>query len=180
MTAAHYARTRKSASGVCLVISDTTEIDYGYKSNRPGLGRLTASNRRGFFLHSALVVDSCDGQVIGLGAQELYTRSTHKLDRVKVVKGCKRATESEVWGRLIDRVGVAGDRVRFIHVCDRGADNFDVFAHCVQQQSSWVIRAAQLSRKVKLEDGQIIKLKDLLDRTVVVGAYQVYVAANRK
>jgi hypothetical protein len=57
VTAAHYQNTRTLPSGRYLVISDTSEIDYGYKSGRKGLGPLTAKHRRGFFLHSALVMD---------------------------------------------------------------------------------------------------------------------------
>ena len=71
VTSAHYERTLSGLSpGKYLVISDTTELDYGYKSQREGLGRLGAKHRRGFFLHSALVVDAQTRQVMGLGARE--------------------------------------------------------------------------------------------------------------
>lgn len=180
VTAAHYERTRTLKRGKYLVLSDTTEVDYGYKSQREGLGRLTASKRRGFFLHSGLVVGAKDGEVIGMAAQELFARPVNKRERVHVVKGCKRPTEAEVWGRVIDRVGSTSEGVELIHVCDRGADNFDVFAHCVHQGSSWVIRAAQLTRKVRQSNGQMIKLNELLNSAPAIGSYQVYVAANRK
>ena len=67
VTGVHYERTRKLAPGKYLVISDTTEVDYGYKSEREGLGPLTAEHRRGFFLHSALVVAPETRQVMGFG-----------------------------------------------------------------------------------------------------------------
>lgn len=48
VTAPHYQNTRTLSPGRYLVISDTTEVDYGYKSKRRGPGRLTAKHRRGF------------------------------------------------------------------------------------------------------------------------------------
>jgi Transposase DNA-binding len=50
VTDPHYQRTlRQLSPGKYLVISDTTELDYGYKSQRKGLGRLGSRHRRGFF-----------------------------------------------------------------------------------------------------------------------------------
>jgi hypothetical protein len=141
---------------------------------------LTAKNRRGFFLHSALVLGAEDGQVVGVGAQELFTRPLQKKKRVHRVGCCKRATEAEVWGRVMDRVqprNPAG--VRLIHVADRGADNFDVFAHLYVKGDSWVIRAAQLTRKVRCGNA-VRKLSAVLDAANVLGSYQVYVRANGK
>jgi len=117
VTAAHYERTlRRLSPGKYLVISDTTELDYGYKSEREGLGRLTAIHRRGFFLHSALVVDPETRQVMGMGAQELWVRPKGKKKRVHRVACRKRPTESDVWGRVIDRVRCPDAGVQFVHV----------------------------------------------------------------
>ena len=66
VTAAHYQNTRTLPAGRYLVVSDTTEIDYGYESEREGLGPLTATHRRGFFRHSALVMDAESHQVMGV------------------------------------------------------------------------------------------------------------------
>jgi hypothetical protein len=182
VTSVHYQRTLSSLeSGKCyLVISDTTELDYGYKSPRRGLGCLGAEHRRGFFLHNALIVDAQSQEVMGLGAQELFVRPLGKKPRVHRVACRKRPTESDVWGRVIDRVQPTNPDIWLIHVCDRGADNFDVFAHLHLKNDSWVIRAAQLTRKVRQRDGTIAKLSQVLDAAPVLGSYQVYVAANGK
>ena len=179
ITAGHYKRTAQIGAGTYLVISDTTEIDYGYKSQREGLGRLGAKTHRGFFLHSALVVGADDGQVVGLGAQELFTRSIRKVKRVHRVAGRKRPSESDVWGRVMDQVQPSNTDVKLIHVCDRGADNFDVFAHLLEKGDSWIIRAAQLTRKVRHGDA-VAKLSEVMDAVSSLGTYQVYIAANRK
>jgi hypothetical protein len=180
VTAVHYQRTRDLGPGTYLVISDTTELDYGYNSPREGLGRLTADKHRGFFLHTALVLEAGNGQVVGVGAQELFTRSARKKQRVHRVCSRKRASEAEVWGRVIDQVQPrtpAG--VKLIHVCDRGADNFDVFAHLKAKEDGWVIRAGQLTRKVRCGD-EVLKLADVLAAADVLGSYQVDVRANGK
>lgn len=180
VTAVHYRRTLNLGPGTYLAISDTTELDYGYQSRRRGLGRLTAKKHRGFFLHTALVVDAQNRQVVGVGAQELFTRSSQQQPRVHRVACRKRATEADVWGRVMDRVQPSTPAgVRLIHVCDRGADNFDVFAHLQEKGDSWVIRAAQLTRKVRQGD-QVAKLSQVMDSACVLGTYEVYVAANRK
>lgn len=179
VTAVHYKRTLNLPPGKYLVISDTTEVDYGYKNGREGLGPLTAKHRRGFFLHSALVVDPGTRQVMGMGAQELWARTEGKKKRVHRVACRKRPTESEVWGRVIDRMQPSEPGVQLVHVCDRGADNFDVFAHLHQKGDSWVIRAAQLTRKVGTADNTMVKLGELMKSASLLGTYKVYVSANR-
>lgn len=180
VTAAHYRNTRTLLPGRYLVVSDTTEIDYGYKSEREGLGPLTATHRRGFFLHSALVLDAESRQVMGLGMQELWARGIGKQKRVHRINGRKRKTEHEVWGRVIDGVTATGPNVEWIHVCDRGADNFDVFAHVHLKGDSWVIRAAQLKRKLRAADGTTRKLDEILPQATLQGSYQIWVCANQK
>jgi hypothetical protein len=180
VTAVHRQRTRNLAPGTYLVISDTTELDYGYESPRRGLGRLGAEKHRGFFLHTALVLEAEKRQVVGIGAQELFTRSLKKKKRVHRVGCCKRDSEAEVWGRLIDQVQPDNpEGVKLIHVCDRGADNFDVFAHLHAKSDGWVIRAGQLTRKVRCGE-QVLKLSQVLETADVLGSYQVQVRANSK
>jgi hypothetical protein len=180
VTAVHRQRTRNLKPGTYLVVSDTTELDYGYDSPRCGLGRLTSAKHRGFFLHTALVLKADSGQVVGVGAQELFTRSARKKRRVHRVCGRKRASEAEVWGRVIDQVQPQNpEGVKLIHVCDRGADNFDVFAHLQTKGDSWVIRAAQLTRQIRYGN-QVLKLAEVLESANVLGSYQVQVRANGK
>ena len=79
----------------------------------------------------------------------------------------------------MDRVQVTGGEVQLVHVCDRGADNFDVFAHLDKKGDSWVIRAAQLTRKVRTADGTTAKLGEVMKSAPLLGTYQVYVSVNR-
>jgi hypothetical protein len=70
--------------------------------------------------------------------------------------------------------------VKYLHICDRGADNIEVFCHCREQQSGWVIRATQLSRLGKTPEGCRIKLKDQLAAQPVLGTYELSVRATQK
>jgi hypothetical protein len=85
-----------------------------------------------------------------------------------------------MWGRVIDDVGLAPEGARFIHVCDRGADNFEIFCHLLQQRAGWVIRAAQLKRCVRDKTGGECSLDELLNRAPLQGTYQLEVRANGK
>jgi hypothetical protein len=178
VTAPHYALTRAVEPGVWLVINDTTEVHFGYNRNLPGTGRVGNIHGQGFYLHTAMVVGATNGEIVGLAAQELYTRPLKKVKRVSSARRKKLKRETDVWGRVVDRVGPAPTGARFIHLCDRGADNFDVYCHLLEQQASWVIRAAQLKRIVCDEQGVERPLQEIVRDQPVVGTYELQVPAS--
>lgn len=173
----HRAATRAVAPGTYLMINDTTELDYGFQRDLPGVGRVgNGLDQRGFYLHTALVVAADREEFLGLAAQELYARPLKKVKRVSSARRKRRtARETDVWGRVIDSVGAAPADARFVHICDRGADNFDVYCHLLQQRAGWVIRAAQLKRV--LADGQT--LEQALAAQAPAGHYELEVRANK-
>jgi transposase-like protein/transposase Tn5 family protein len=178
--APHCALTRAVGLRTWLVIDDTTEINFGYDRDLSGVGRVGSNQARGFFLHTAMMVGAEGEEIVGLAAQELYLRPLRKVKRVSSAqRKQKLKRETDVWGRVIDRVGRAPEGARFIHLCDRGADNFDVFCHLVEQQDSWVIRAAQLKRVVRDEANRECSLRDALCGQAVLGSYELKVAASR-
>lgn len=179
--APHCALTRAVGPGTWLVINDTTEINFGFDRYLSGVGRVGSNQEaRGFFLHSAMMIGAESEEIVGMAAQELYVRPLRKVKRVSSSqRKKKRKRETDVWGRVIDRVSRAPQGARFIHLCDRGADNFDVFCHLVEQQSGWVIRAAQLKRQVRDEANRECSLEDALCGQAVLGSYELKVPANR-
>ena len=54
-----------------------------------------------------------------------------------------------------------------------------MFAHLDKKGDSWVIRAAQLTRKVRTADGTTAKLGEVMKSAPLLGTYQVYVSVNR-
>lgn len=175
----HWELTRGMAQGTCLVIDDTMETDFGIHRDVDGLGPTGDGRGRGFLLHSSLLVQAETREVIGLAGQELFYRKP-KPDKENSYQRLQRPRESEVWGRLIDAVGPAATDVKYLHVCDRGADNIEVFCHCQEQQVGWVIRATQLKRIVETPAGDQVKLQAWVDEQPVLGTYEMSLRATAK
>jgi hypothetical protein len=181
VSAPHCAMTRAVQPGVWLVINDTTEINFGYDRAIAGVGRVGSAQGRGFYLHTALIASAERDEIVGLAAQDLYLRPLQKVKRVSSAKRKQQtARETDVWGRVIDRVGRAPQGARFVHVCDRGADNFDVFCHLVEQHDGWVIRAAQLQRCVRTAQNDNCSLQEALHEQPLLGCYELQVRANKQ
>lgn len=176
--APHCALTRAVGPGVWLVINDTTEVNFGYQREIPNVGRTGHDDGRGFFLHTALMVNAASGELAGMAAADLYARPLKKVPQNSSFRRKQRARESDVWGRVIDRVGPPPEGAHFIHVDDRGADNFEVYCHLRQQRSGWVIRASQLKRIVQNEQGQQQRLAAIPRGQPLAGTYQLEVPQN--
>ena len=176
----HWQNTRRLAQGVCLLISDTMETDFGIHRQVQGLGPTGDGGGRGFMLHSSLMVQAETLDVVGMAAQEIFYRRPTGRAKENSYARTQRARESEVWGRVIDMVGRPNPGVKYLHVCDRGADNLEVFCHCREQKAGWVIRATQLKRIVKTPAGRRIKLQEWLAEQPVLGTYEVSVRATAK
>lgn len=173
----HWARTRARESGHYLLIGDTTIVSFDGHRQISGMGIITSGNAQGFLLHSALMVDARDGEVIGLAGQTIrYRQRAPKKEKSSA--RLQRARESEIWGEVIADVGAPpNEEVRFTHVCDRGADNFEVYCHCLLQGVDWVIRAKNLTRKIYVA-GQLLPLADHLSTLPLAGTYLLDVKAN--
>lgn len=173
----HCEQTRQSCppGSVQLILCDSTDIDFG--RSVPGLGPVgKKKSNRGFFLHSGLMRDAATGEIRGLAGQELFYRQPKR--RQKVHKNTKRLDpkrESVVWGKLIDQIGSPTPGVRWIHVCDRGADDYEVYLRAHLQNCGWVIRAARLNRKVQTIEGDSTTLEEQLARIPVNACQQVSV-----
>lgn len=173
----HHAATRARTSGHYLILGDTTVIRFDGYRQISGMGIITGGKSQGFLLHSGLMVDAGDGEIIGLAGQRIrYRRRVPKKEKQRKA----RERESEIWGAVIDDIGPPpNEAVRFTHVCDRGADNFEVYCHCLLRGADWVTRAAKLTRKIVV-GGETLPLATHLQTLPVGGTYEVEVNANAK
>lgn len=173
----HWQQTRRVATGVCLLISDTTETNFGMRRHALSLelGPTGNGKGRGFLLHSCLMVQAETREVIGLAGQELLYRKPTGCARESSYRRTQRARESEVWGRVIDLVGPPAPEVKYLHVGDRGADNMEVFYHCRQQQCGWVVRASNLRRNIQTPAGRSTKIDRWLAAQPLLGTYELSV-----
>jgi hypothetical protein len=174
----HWKSTRAALRGRCLLIDDTTTICFERGRRIQGMGIVQDERHPGFLLHTALALDPVHGAVVGVAGQVIRHRKK-KLRREKHARDrLTRDRESLVWGDLIDLVGPPREEAAYVHVCDRGADNFEVFCRLLRQRSQWVIRAAQLDRLVIPHEGPKCRLDDHLATCPVAGTYDLNLKAT--
>jgi hypothetical protein len=168
----HWEQTRRRPPGTYLVLDDTTELDFGIRRKIQGMGQTGNGTGWGFLLHSALVTSEEGEEIIGLAGQKIhYRKSVPKKESSR--QRLQRDRESQVWGQVIDLVGRPATGVRWVHVMDRGADNFEVYCHCREQHADWVVRVTQEERQVIVPDGRRIPLGQYLKALPLVGTYEL-------
>lgn len=174
----HWKQTRASFTGHVLLIDDTTDVCFGQR-DIADMGMIQDEQHPGFLLHSALAVKAESGVVLGMAAQTIRHRKRlpkeHSRDRLK-----REDRESKLWGDVIDLVGPPSENVVYTHVCDRGADNYEVYCHFVQQRTLWVVRAAQLDRLILTPSGEKQRLDKYLATLTLAGTYQLELRATEK
>ena len=172
----HQTRTAGQPGSVKLLISDTTELDFGRHRKVTGLGPTGDGGGLGFFLHSSLMIDVAANRIDGLAGQKLFyrkARSTTRRHDNSVRRSSDR--ESVVWGELIDAIGPPLNGMKWIHVCDRGADDFEVFCRALRQRCEFVIRASRLNRKVFDAEGKKLALDGFLNGLAIRGISKIAV-----
>ncbi len=173
----HWEATRQRESGSYLILNDTTEIDFGKDRKVQGLGPTGKGTGRGFLLHNALMLDAQSKAVLGLAGQRVhYRKPASKKENTS--QRLRRKRESEVWGRLIDQMGPAQGDSQSIHVCDRGADNFEVFCHLVKNRCDWVIRTCSMHRIILTTANEKMPLSGFLETLSAIGEYALYVRSR--
>ena len=148
ITAQHFSQTRNRVSGRYLIFNDTTEFDFGNHREVEGLSQTGNGGGYGFLCHNALMTHANTGEVVGLAGQLLHYRKAAPK-KENAAQKLKRERESQIWGNLVDQIGPPpGEDVEFIHVCDRGADNFEFFCHAVSNHCGWLVRCSHTNRKI--------------------------------
>jgi hypothetical protein len=173
----HWEQTKRLTAGRYLVINDTTELDFGKQHDIQGLKPIGNGSGRGFLLHNALLVAAKNQEILGVAGQKIHYRKS-RPKKENAAQRLKRERESRVWGDLIDDVGRPPEGVQLVHVCDRGADNFEVFCHLLEQQSDWVVRASSLHRVILRPDGEEVPLSAYLLTLPLAGTYALKLRAR--
>jgi hypothetical protein len=134
---AHVEATRERCEGVghFLVIHDSTKFSYRFDGEREGLGRARFGNKQSmqmFFAHVSLAV-AADGTRRPLGVAALETWVRRPSDGI---------IEHQRWEKQV-RVASnhLGGAKGAIHVMDREADDFDMFASLARDNHRFVVRA---------------------------------------
>ncbi len=120
------------------------------------------------------MVDGETRSVTGIAAQAIYYRPIRKRKKQNSSQALKRKDrESRVWGEVIDEIGPASNNAQYVYVCDRGADNFEVFCHLVETDSDWIVRAKKQKRNLLMPDDETVSLPDVLENLSVLGTYEL-------
>ena len=170
----HWQATRLGATNRCLLISDTTELDFTDHPATTGLAQIGNGYGSGMLLHSCLVYDTQAGQVGGVAAARTHYRKKVSKKETRT-KRLKRIRESSLWGQVVDDVGQAPEAAQWIHVFDRGGDNFEAMCHIALTKCDFVIRASKLNRNVISDSGEIITLEEAIAEANanVLGSYEL-------
>jgi hypothetical protein len=174
---AHWRQTRRRSAGRYLVLGDTTELDFGFHRDIPDLGPTGNGGGWGFLLHSGLLVAAEGEAIFGLAGQTIHYRKPRPKNE-NTTQRLQRDRESKVWGEVIDAVSCPQEGVELVPVLDRGADNFEVYCHCLEQHADWVVRVTQKQRKILTPDGQRMPLQGYLAALPVSGAYELALRAR--
>jgi len=173
----HWNQTKQTQSGRYLLISDTTDLNHYSHQATTGLGMLGDGVGRGMQLHNCLVVDSARGTVEGQAGALVYYRKRKPKNETRMQR-LRRSRESELWGDLVDKVGPPPSSCQWIHVFDRGGDNFEAICHIIKNRSDWVIRASKMNRKVLDGSGKLIKLTEAVEGAKELGHYELYLRSR--
>lgn len=167
----HWNMTRQTEPGRHLLISDTTDVNHYTHEATEGLGMLGDGKGRGMQLHSCLFVNSAR-QVTGTGGALLFYRKRVAKNETRKQR-LARSRESELWGNLVDKVGPPPADSQWVHVFDRGGDNYEALCHIQHNRCDWIIRAAKLDRKVIDSQGKETKLSEAITQAEEVGSYEL-------
>ncbi len=135
-------RTQAREHEQVLLIQDTTSIDYQQHPTTTGLGPIDNGSHHGYLLQSVLAVVPASREVLGLMHQEPFLRQPAPPGETRRERE-QRERESQVWERSVQAIGAPPAGVHWIHVGDRYSDIFAFLSLCRQQQSDFVVRAAQ-------------------------------------
>jgi hypothetical protein len=155
------ARVQAAAKQV-VVAHDTTELNYG-RFEREGLGRVGRGKAFGVYAHIALAVSRDERAPLGVLALKTWTRTGEPKAHLKHGKNqLNEKNEARRWAETVsavsERLGQAG---LVIHVMDREADDYALFAHLFDLRERFVVR--QYRARTLEHDGERCDVRAVLD-----------------
>ena len=124
-----------------LLVQDTTQVDDHTHPKTTGLGPVGSRTHQGFLLQSVLAIEPRSHEVLGVLHQEPFLRQpAPKQERSQ--QRAKLAHEAQVWERAVAAIGSPAAGVQWIHVGDRGSDDFAFMRACEGTQTHFLLRVA--------------------------------------
>jgi len=144
---AHRESTKQRMQGhsIILAIQDTTTLNYNNHTKTEGLGYVS-DKILGINIHSCLAVTS-EGVTLGVLEQTSYTRPARKDDTANHDKKKQRPIEEKESNRWLETMtNSTADmppEIKFIHVCDREGDMYELFEKAAATGNTFLIRVIQ-------------------------------------
>ena len=168
--------SRSAGYETVLAIQDTTELNLTSHRATEGLGFINQSKQQGLKVHSCFVVSE-EGLPLGVVHQQSWSRQKRSGKSQHRRKLPIQHKESYRWLESATAAEDAlGDSPRIVHVGDREADIFELFAQPRQANAELLIRAEH-NRKV---DHELDYLKPSVQQAPVLGKVLLEVARNPK
>ena len=151
------AKIKESGMRVVLLPQDTTSINYGGLKETEGLGITNGyKNSRGILLHSSIAVSE-EGQILGLLSEKAWVRPAEELGkRTERRKKPVEEKESNKWLETLDKTDTFSELndVKFIHICDREGDLYELFAKAESDGKTYLCRRCR-NRVIEAEACEI-------------------------
>jgi hypothetical protein len=173
-----------------LVVHDTTSYEFSGEVHRAGMGWL-GPQKQGFFAHVALAL-AADGSRCPLGVVGLSVTMRPRPVPSEAPKKKRTAKECAAdpnrdslrWKRLVDETTdlLRGHAIP-IHLMDREADSYELFAGMISKGQRFVVRARELARDVTTSADEFVavsKLGGVAERAVAVVARDVLLNRRRQ
>jgi hypothetical protein len=170
----HATREQALAARSVLVLHDTTDI--ACSAAEPEEVGFLQTGQAGFYVHHALCVDACSQRPLGMLWSQLWGRAKRskgrklsgpqlaKLDERESDRWLEGVTEGALWTEGCEQV---------IHVMDREADFFRLFAHMQDIGADFVVR---LRHNRRVQDGfvaeELVGAPVQLSRVIAISARQ--------
>ena len=145
-----------------LLVEDTTVLSWAGHLPIDGLGPIGSGGNglQGFLLHSVLALRwaAAPGEqrpqrppveILGLADQQYHVRIPAPAEEASLPEGSlafarqHRWRESALWQRSTLHLGSPPGGVRWVRICDRGADLYEFLEECHEAGHGYVVRAAQ-------------------------------------
>jgi hypothetical protein len=166
----HRARACQSV----LAIQDTTEFSFANRPQTNGLGFINQSDNHGIKVHSCLAVSGA-GEPLGLLHQQAWVRAQRSGKKGRRQQLPIEQKESYRWLTTLSAAEAEmPPSVPLVHIGDREADIFELFAQPRAPQSELLIRAEH-NRKVQHELGYLLPT---IEQAPVMGQTTLHLERN--
>jgi hypothetical protein len=185
--ASHRRRTAQRAAchKTVLCVQDTTAANFSKHAAAEGLGPLGCSAKNkdpvGVFVHTAYFF-SPNGTPLGFGSQRIWARKNQRREPAGTKAMRLRRTpikekESYRWIQAMEEAReFLPERTRLVQIADREADMFEFMHACMNQGSSFVVRARH-DRHIDLDD-EVERLTETFVDACPLGSQVVEVRGN--